>query len=163
MFKSTEEREAERARKEAEQAERRRAEEAAQAQERVARERAAFLASPLGRATTAKEAGEPFFEIQLDVASHKNSASWGAVERGVQTSSDSGRTLGEIEQVGWRLEHAGYVYMVTEQTSTERVFLSGEATAVSGKTVGIYLFRNAGSDAVGANDSAGVRASSPSS
>jgi hypothetical protein len=53
--------------------------------------------------------------------------------------------------------------MVTEQTSTERVFLSGEATAVSGKTVGIYLFRNAGSDAVGANDSAGVRASSPSS
>ena len=27
-------------------------------------------------------------------------------------------------------------------TSSQRVFLSGEATAVSGVTVGVYLFRN---------------------
>jgi hypothetical protein len=32
--------------------------------------------------------------------------------------------------------------MVTGETSTDRIFLSGEATAVSGLTIGVYLFRN---------------------
>jgi hypothetical protein len=42
--------------------------------------------------------------------------------------------------VGWRLEHAGYFFMVTGETSTARL-LSGEATAVSGVTIGVYLVR----------------------
>jgi hypothetical protein len=42
--------------------------------------------------------------------------------------------------LGWRLEHAGY-YMVTGETSTARVLVSGEATVISGVTVGVYLFR----------------------
>jgi hypothetical protein len=32
--------------------------------------------------------------------------------------------------------------MVTGQSSTDKVFLSGENTAVSGVMVGVYLFRN---------------------
>jgi hypothetical protein len=32
--------------------------------------------------------------------------------------------------------------MVTGETSTARVFVSGEATVISGVTVGVYLFRN---------------------
>lgn len=36
--------------------------------------------------------------------------------------------------------------MVTGETSTARVFMSGEATAVSGVTVGVYLFRNTGAN-----------------
>ena len=32
--------------------------------------------------------------------------------------------------------------MITGETSTNRTFVSGEATAVSGTTVGVYLFRN---------------------
>ena len=32
--------------------------------------------------------------------------------------------------------------MITGETSTARVFMSGEATAVSGVTVGVYLFCN---------------------
>ena len=32
--------------------------------------------------------------------------------------------------------------MMTGETSTARVFVSGEATAISGVTVGVYLFRN---------------------
>ncbi len=32
--------------------------------------------------------------------------------------------------------------MVTGETSTARVFMSGEATAVSGVTIGVYLFGN---------------------
>ena len=33
--------------------------------------------------------------------------------------------------------------MVTGETSTSRVFVTGDATAVSGVTVGVYLSRNA--------------------
>jgi hypothetical protein len=56
--------------------------------------------------------------------------------------SSSARTLGEIERLGWRLEHVGYFFMITGETSTARVFVSGDNTAVSGVTVGVYLFRN---------------------
>jgi hypothetical protein len=61
---------------------------------------------------------------------------------GRRTTTSSAITLGEIEKVGWRLEHAGYHFMITGETSTSRVFLSGEATAISGVTIGVYLFRN---------------------
>jgi hypothetical protein len=141
VFKSAEEREAERREREADQA---RAQAAQAEQARVAeqqRKRDAFLATPVGAATVAKEAGQPFFEIQLEVGGHAGSAGFGSAD-GRRTTSSSAATLGEIEQLGWRLEHAGYYFMITGETSTDRVFVSGEATAVSGVTVGVYLFRN---------------------
>lgn len=131
MFKSAEEREAELREREAARA---RAEEEQRRQE--------FLASPIGAATAAKEAGQRFFEIQLEVGAHHGTAGFGSAE-GRRTTASSAEVLSEIEQLGWRLEHVGYVYMVTGETSTERVFLSGAATAVSGVTVGVYLFRSA--------------------
>ena len=105
------------------------------------RKREAFLATPVGAATAAKEAGQPFFEVQLQVGSHVGSAGFGSAD-GRRTMSSSAATLGEIEKIGWRLEHAGYFFMMTGETSTARVFASGEATAISGVTVGVYLFRN---------------------
>ena len=141
MFKSAEERAAERRERAAEEAR----EQAAQAEQAKAaeeqRKREAFLATPVGAATAAKEAGQPFFEVQLEVGSHAGSAGFGNAE-GRRTTSSSAATLGEIEKLGWRLEHAGYFLMMTGETSTARVFASGEATAVSGVTVGVYLFRN---------------------
>ncbi|HEX6232845.1 MAG TPA: hypothetical protein VFZ63_06940 [Jiangellaceae bacterium] len=141
MFKSAHEREAERREREAQRAreEAARAERERQAQE--ARERAAFLATPVGAATAAKEEGQTFFEVQLEVGGHVGSAGFGSIE-GRRTTSSSAETLAEIEKLGWRLEHASYFFMITGETSTARVFLSGEATAVSGVTVGVYLFRN---------------------
>jgi hypothetical protein len=141
VFKSAEEREAERREREAEQA---RAQAARAEQARVAeaqRKREAFLATPVGAATAAKEAGQPFFEIQLEVGGQTGSAGFGSAD-GRRTTPSSATTLGEIEKLGWRLEHAGYYFMITGETSTARVFVSGEATAVSGVTVGVYLFRN---------------------
>ena len=141
MFKSAEERAAERREREAEEAR----EQAAQAERARAaeeqRRREAFLATPVGAATAAKEAGQAFFEVQLDVGAHVGSAGWGAAE-GRHTTLSSAVTLGEIEKLGWHLEHASYFFMMTGETSTARVFVSGEATAISGVTVGVYLFRN---------------------
>ncbi|GAB7002633.1 hypothetical protein JCM18899A_01040 [Nocardioides sp. AN3] len=50
--------------------------------------------------------------------------------------------LTHIADVGWRLEHTSYLSMVTGETSSERVFLSGQHVAGSGVTVRVYLFRN---------------------
>lgn len=131
MFKSAEERDAERREREAQEA---RADEQ--------RQRAAYLATPIGAATAAMQQGEPFFEIQLQVGSHSGSAGFGAID-GRRDISSSAATLGAIEKLGWRLEHAGYYFMITGETSTDRIFVSGEATAISGVTIGVYLFRNA--------------------
>jgi len=131
VFKSAEERDAERREREAQEA---RADEQ--------RQRAAYLATPIGAATAAMQQGEPFFEIQLQVGSHSGSAGFGAID-GRRDISSSAATLGAIEKLGWRLEHAGYYFMITGETSTDRIFVSGEATAISGVTIGVYLFRNA--------------------
>jgi hypothetical protein len=87
---SSEEREAERARAEAA-----RAEQSQAAEEK--RRHDAFLTTPLGAATAAKEAGQPFLEIQLEVGGHVGSAQFGITD-GRRTSSSSAATLGEIER-----------------------------------------------------------------
>jgi len=141
VFKSAEEREAERR---ARQAEEERAAAARAEQARVAeeqRKRQAFMATPVGAATVAKEEGQPFFEVQLEVGGHTGSAGFGTAD-GRRTASSSAAILGEIERLGWRLEHAGYYFMVTGESSTARMFVSGEETAISGITIGVYLFRN---------------------
>jgi hypothetical protein len=141
VFRSAEEKEAQRREREAQEA---RAAEARAEQAKLAeeeRKRKAFLASPVGAATAAKEAGQQFFEVQLEVGKHKGSASFGSIEAR-RTTSSSAATLGEIEAVGWRLEHAGYYFMITGETSTKKVLVSGEETAINGVTIGVYLFRN---------------------
>lgn len=141
MFKSAEEKEAERRKREAEDAKllAARQERARAAEEK--RQRDTFLASPVGAATAAKEAGETFFEVQLQVGRHTGTAGWGGTQ-GQHITASSAATLGEIERLGWRLEHTGYYFMMTGETSTDRVFVTGAATAVSGVTMGVYLFRN---------------------
>jgi hypothetical protein len=142
MFKSADEKEADRRERDAENAR----EEAARAgRARVAdeeRKRAEFRATPVGAATAARDAGQEFFEVQLEVGAHTGTASFGSAQRRRTTSSSAG-VLGDIEQVGWRLEHAGYFYMLTGETSTKKVLVSGDQTVVSGVTVGVYLFRRA--------------------
>ena len=144
MFRSPEERAAGRQQRAAEQA-REQAAHAEQARvQEEQRQRAAFLATPVGAATAAKEAGQQFFEVQLEVGAHTGTSGFGSTQ-GQRTASSSAAILGEIENVGWRLEHVGYYYMITSETSSDRVFLTGQATAVSGVTVGVYLFRSTGS------------------
>lgn len=135
VFKSGEERAADRRERETARAEQARA-----ADEQ--RKRDAFLVTPVGAATVAKEAGQQFFEIQLEVGSHFGTSGFGSAD-GQRSTSSSAAILGEIENVGWRLEHVGYFYMITSETSSDRMFLSGQATAVSGVTIGVYLFRSA--------------------
>ena len=115
---------------------------AAQAEER---RRQQFLATPVGQATTAKEQGQGFFEIQLTVgSSQRDSTILGGNNFAYSktTTATHAGTLAAIEAVGWRLEHVGYVFVVTSESSRDKFMASGQQVAVSGETVGIYLFRN---------------------
>ena len=143
VFKSAEQKESERQQREAEQARGAAARDQRRREAEAERQRQAYLASPVGAATVARDAGEQFFELQLDVRSQQGRASFGEVQSSGSVTS-SATILAEVEALGWRLEHASYYFAVTGQTSTERVFLSGENTAVNGVTVGAYLFRRAG-------------------
>lgn len=97
MFKSSEERAADRRERDAqharEQAER--AEQARAAEEQ--RKREALLATPVGAATAAKDAGQQFFEVQLEVGGHIATAGFGSTE-GRRTASSSAATPSTARQ-----------------------------------------------------------------
>ena len=102
----------------------------------------AWLQTPLGLATTAKEAGNGFFEIELEIGSSKRNVSFGTSDFGSHKKSDFTGLLSQIEDIGWKLEHVGYYFMITGETSRDKFLASGQHTAVNGKTMGVYLFRN---------------------
>jgi hypothetical protein len=141
VFKSGEERAADRREREAARAEEARAAEERARTAEEQRKREAFLATPVGAATAAKEAGQLFFEVQLEVGGHLGTTGFGSTD-GRRSTTSSAVTLADIENVGWRLEHAGYFYMITSEASSDRMFMTGQATAVSGVTIGVYLFRS---------------------
>jgi hypothetical protein len=139
--KSPEEKAAEKAA--AEQQAAQQAAQAAQAAQQQAM--AQFLASPVGLATTAKQQKQGFLEVQLTVGSSQRVASFfnpNPAGSGENRTATHAGTLAAIEAVGWRLEHVGYIFMITGESSSERIIGGGQNTAVSGETVGIYLFRN---------------------
>ena len=115
------------------------------AAEQAEKNRQAFLRSPVGQATTARENGQGFFEIQLEVgSSQRDSTIFGGNNTAYarsKTASHAG-TLAAIESVGWHLEHVGYIFIITGESSRDKFMATGQQTAVSGRTVGIYLFRS---------------------
>lgn len=102
----------------------------------------AWLKSPIGMATQAKEQGNGFFEIELEIGSSKREVVFGSADFGSHRKSDFTGLLSQIESIGWRLEHVGYYFMITGETSRDKFLASGQNTAVNGKTMGVYLFRN---------------------
>jgi hypothetical protein len=113
-------------------------------QRAAAAAQAAWLDSPVGKAQAAYDADAGFFQIQLELSEVARTA-WSSSYQGysVRKKPKPGHadTLSEIEGVGWRLEHAGYVYVMTGQISRDKFLSSGQETGVMGKVEGVYLFR----------------------
>jgi hypothetical protein len=101
-----------------------------------------WLNTPLGQAHTAKEEGLGFFEIELELGSSKRTVAFATADFGSKATKSFTGLLSQIEDAGWRLEHVGYYFMITGETSRDKLLASGQNVAVSGKTIGIYLFRN---------------------
>jgi hypothetical protein len=98
-------------------------------------------AETLKLAADAKEQGQGFLELQLEVGTSQQKSSFSAM--GVyghrETKSYAG-LLSAVEQIGWHLEHVTYVFTPTHQ-KTHKAFLGGENASISGVVMGIYLFR----------------------
>jgi hypothetical protein len=77
-------------------------------------------------------------------SSQRDSTMWGGNNFGLSktTAVNHAGTLAAIEAVGWHLENVGYVFVVTSESSRDKFLATGQQVAVSGETVGIYLFRN---------------------
>lgn len=99
---------------------------------------------PVDRARAAFENGDQFFQAQLVV----NEVtvifpSMTTVDNRMNETEGLARLLGDIESIGWRLEHSGYTFM--EKASIKGVVHGGRgATWAAGQTIGIFLFRRAG-------------------
>jgi hypothetical protein len=94
------------------------------------------------KARAARATGAPFFEIQLVVGESAQEVSIVGGDSGHRTERDHGTLLGEIEAEGWHLQHVGYVFVPTSQSTRTKMLGTGEQVGISGVTVGIYLFRN---------------------
>ncbi len=89
---------------------------------RVQRAQKNFARSPVGRATAAHERGDALFQTALSV------------------DESSALILSQIEAIGWRLDHAGYAFIVSGNSSTNG---DGELADIymDGQLTGVYLFR----------------------
>ena len=102
----------------------------------------AYRAGPVGQAEVAYANGDAFFQVEMEVSALVGShSSFGSSENLTTQHSSPGGTLGQIEALGWRLEHVGYVFVETGATSTNRVLTTGQGIVTKGHIAGIYLFR----------------------
>jgi hypothetical protein len=129
----------------------RQAEKAAARRQRILDHRyGAWLEAPLGKARTAKEVGSKWFQVELNLEVERAKASaylWGWARTSVSRLDDVGGMITAIEEEGWKLQHAGFLFRPTDSVTTNRS--SGHSTMhiAAGKTLGVYLFANDGSPA----------------
>jgi hypothetical protein len=102
----------------------------------------AYAASPAGQAAAAKARGDGFFQVEIDINRLVGTSALGSSRGRLSGAGGRPDLLGQIEDVGWRLEHVGYVFIETGSTSTNRALSTGQGTVTRGVVRGIYLFRN---------------------
>jgi ribosomal protein S27E len=105
---------------------------------------AAFWASPQGKAAKAFERGDEFFQIEIphsSVTGFTNAAFSSATKGTIRRKLTRTDLLGQIEETGWRLQHADWVYVQTGQNSRDKFLASGQHVVVTGEVIGMYLFR----------------------
>lgn len=93
------------------------------------------------QARQAFESGANLFQAALTLSSSSGSVSVLGGAQARLTNQNHASTLDGIERLGWRLEHASYVFRITETTSRDKLLSSGQQEAVSGEIVAVYIFR----------------------
>ncbi len=96
-----------------------------------------FWASPVGQAARAKLRGDHFFQIELDdsvLAAYAESAAPGGGRRARHTYD----LLGQIEELGWHLEHVAWWPIDPGDPTAQLTPTVGDAEHVRG----VYLFHS---------------------
>ena len=108
-------------------------------EQRRAQAEAAFRATPVGQARTAREAGRKFFQIEIPLE-ETTLSHWLTTQKVARIEATG--LLERIEAEGWRLDDVGYVYQVTGSLTGRKGMLDDRAQEITtGRIVGIYLFR----------------------
>jgi hypothetical protein len=103
-----------------------------------------YLATPIGKAEAAYQAGQTFFQLTTNISEIEGrSSDWSASQSTRISRFNAVDTLGQIEEMGWHLEHVGYVFVETGEIARSKVMSSGSVTRMQGYVEGIYLFRRA--------------------
>lgn len=100
-----------------------------------------FATTPLGLATAAFENNDRFFQIELRVSELVRKIFPSRRGSEIRRSEPPADLLGQIESIGWKLEHAGFVFV--ETGSAINPFGSINNVITKGEVTGIYLFRRA--------------------
>jgi hypothetical protein len=114
-------------------------------EQRVKEERAAhakYLASPVGKAEAAYQGGQAFFQLTTNISKiDGQSSDWNYSQSTRTRRFNATDTLGQIEEMGWHLEHVGYVFVETGEVARTKALSSGSVSRTQGYVEGIYLFR----------------------
>ena len=97
---------------------------------------------PLAPRARYTENGQMFFQYVANISEIKGKASdWSYSQSTSINRTHATDTLGQIEEMGWHLEHVGYVFVETGEISRNKVTSSGAVTRTEGYVEGVYLFR----------------------
>jgi hypothetical protein len=143
--KTDEEREAQAAKRYAQDAEKK-AQKEAKAREKL---RKSFYESPAGQARVAFERGDMVFQYETNVRSNKavvRSIGFGSSAAGKETlGSRVARgpvdTLNTVASEGWEIVSASFVFVQTGQESRDKFMKSGQQVAIAGTVMGYYVFK----------------------
>jgi hypothetical protein len=102
---------------------------------------AAFYKTPLGKAYQAFERGDRVFQCSWDVERREGFTSVGGKVLSTSTDGDPNEFLNAICKMGWELVSGSFVFVPEKQHDRERFLGAGRNTAISGTTMGHYLFR----------------------
>lgn len=106
---------------------------------------AEFDQTPIGKARIAHKSGRKYFQITMDIEEvGRNLLNIMAHEMKTRTKdlgNDVSSVLTLIDDEGWELVSSGFVFRQTRQDSRDKLIVSGQQVAISGQTVGVYVFR----------------------
>lgn len=124
--------------------ERQRAKEERQRAQDEAKAESDFSNSPQGLAREAFKAGQRFFQIVLPISETARTAldvMGGGKDFKTTHDRNHPHVLEDIESEGWHLEHANFIFEETGSVSRDKFSSSGQTVKVTGRVVGVYLFR----------------------
>jgi hypothetical protein len=125
---------------EAREAEREQKKQAKRAQE-VEDARRSFEKTPAGQARAAYDRGDHVFQYSANVMSQQAIIVAMVGSNASQRTTDPSVILNSVCNEGWELVNGSFVFIETGQQSRDKFLASGQNVAVSGATVGYYLFR----------------------
>jgi hypothetical protein len=83
-----------------------------------------------------------FFQLTTNISQvDGQSSDWNYSQSTRTRRFNATDTLGQIEEMGWHLEHVGYVFVETGEVARTKALSSGSVSRTQGYVEGIYLFR----------------------